>query len=241
MSWFRRLSNITRSDQLTRDLDREFAHHLAERRDELMKSGMNADKADAEARRKFGNATAQKERAREIDLLTWLETCLADVRYAVRALRRSPAFALVAILSLALGIGANTAIFSLINAVMLRSLPVSRPEELIAVNFGPNDLEFTNPIWEAVRQQQDSTHLFAGAFAMATARFDLTTGGEVRAADGEYVSGSYFQVLGVRPAAGRLFTRADDTRGCRAIAVLSAPFFASEYGLIPPRSENRSN
>jgi putative ABC transport system permease protein len=233
MSWFRRLSNIARSDKLTRELAREFAHHIAERRDELMKSGMNAHDAESEARRKFGNAASQKERTRDVDLLTWLETCAADIRYAFRALRRSPAFALVAILSLALGIGANTAIFSLVNAVLLRSLPVSHPEELVALNFGPGDLTFTNPLWEAVRERQDSSHLFADAFATAVARFDLTTGGETRTAVGEEVSGAYFSVLGVRPALGRLFTRADDTRGCRAIAVLSAPFFASEYGADP--------
>ena len=233
MAWYRRLFNLARSEKLSRDLDREFAHHVSERRDALMHSGMDARDAEAEARRKFGNATSQKERTRDVDILTWLEASWADVRHAVRALRRSPAFALVAILSLALGIGANTAIFSLVNAVLLRSLPVSHPEELVAITMGPGDFEVTNPIWEAVREQQDSSHLFAGAFATTTQRFDLTTGGEVRTADGEYVSGSYFPVLGVRSLAGRLFTRSDDVRGCRAIAVLSAPFFASEFGGDP--------
>lgn len=230
MAWYRRLFNFARSDKLSRDLDREFAHHIAERRDELMKSGMSARDAESDARRKFGNATSKKEATRDVDILTWIDSAIADVRYSLRALKRSPAFTVVAVLSLALGIGANTAIFSLINAVLLRSLPVSHPEELVGVNSGPGNLTFTNPLWEAIRNQQDSTHVFAGAFATAAARFDLTTGGEVRTADGEYVSGSYFPVLGVRPTAGRLFTPADDTRGCHAIAVLSAPFFFSEYG-----------
>ncbi len=230
MSWYRRLLNLTRSEKVSTDLDREIAHHLAEKREMLIERGMTESDAAAEARRRFGNATAQKERARDADLLTWIDSAFTDVRYSLRALRRSPAFTIVAVLSLALGIGANTAIFSLVNAVLLRSLPVSHPEEIVAVTMGPGDLEFTNPLWEAVRDRQDSTHLFTGAFATAGGHWDLTTGGEVRTADGEYVSGSYFPTLGVRPALGRLFTRADDTRGCRAIAVLSAPFFASELG-----------
>jgi putative ABC transport system permease protein len=233
MPLLRRLLNIARSDSVSADLDREFAHHIAEKQEALIASGMSAADARAEAHRLFGNATAQRERARDFDLLTWLHSALSDVRYSFRALRRSPAFTIVAVLSLALGIGANTAIFSLVNAVLLRSLPVSHPEQLVAITMGPGDFEVTNPIWEAVRERQDSTHLFAGAFATNSARWDLTTGGEVRSADGEYVSGSYFPVLGVPPMAGRLFTRADDTRGCRAIAVLSAPFFASRYGADP--------
>jgi len=233
MAWYRRLLNFARPDKLSHDLDREFAHHLAERRDDLMRSGLSARDAEAEARRKFGNATSQKERTRDVDLLTWLETCVADVRYAFRALRRSPAFALVAIVSLALGIGANTAIFSLIDAVMLKSLPVSHPEQLVAVKAigaGPGDYEFSNPLWEAIRDRSD---MFSGAFATAFTRFDLTTGGEVQQASGEYVSGDYFNVLGVRPAAGRLFNRADDVRGCRATAVLSSAFWNSEFGGDP--------
>ena len=229
MAWYRRLFNFARSDKLTRDLDREFAHHIAERRDALMDSGMNARDAEAEARRKFGNTTSQKERTRDVDLFTWLETCFADVRYALRALRRSPAFALVAILSLALGIGANTAIFSLINAVMLKSLPVQHPEQLAAVAMGDffAGHTFSNPLWEQVRDRQD---MFAGVFATARTQFDLTTGGEVRRAMGEYVSGDYFSVLGVRPAVGRVIGHTDDVRGCPAIAVLSAPFWQSEFG-----------
>jgi putative ABC transport system permease protein len=230
MAWYHRLLNLTRSDKLTRELDREFSHHIAERRDELMNSGMNAHDAAAEARRKFGNSTSQKERTRDVDLIMWLETCFADIRYAFRALRRSPAFALVAILSLALGIGANTAIFSLIDAVMLKSLPVSHPEQLVAVKAvgaGPSEYHFTNPLWEAIR---DRTDMFGGTFATANTGFDLTTGGEVLQTRGEYVSGDYFNVLGVRPAAGRLFNRTDDIRGCRATAVLSNAFWTSEFG-----------
>jgi putative ABC transport system permease protein len=233
MSWYRRLFNLTRSEEITRELDREFAHHIAERRDELMKSGMNAHDADSAARRQFGNATSQKERTRDVDLIMWLETCFADIRYAFRALRRSPAFALVAILSLALGIGANTAIFSLIDAVMLKSLPVSHPEQLVAVKAvaaGPSDYYFTNPLWEAIRDRGD---MFAGAFATANTGFDLTTGGEVRQTRGEYVSGDYFNVLGVRAAIGRVFNRTDDVRGCRATAILSNAFWSSEFGGDP--------
>ena len=232
MTWYRRLFNFARSEKLSRDLDREFAHHISERRDDLIGAGMNAGDAEAEARRKFGNATSQKERTRDVDLIGWLESCLADVRYALRALRRSPAFALVAILSLGLGIGANTAIFSLINAVMLKPLPVRHPEELAAVGMGDffAGHTFSNPLWEQVRDRQD---MFAGVFATARTRFALTTGGEVRRAIGEYVSGDYFSVLGVRPAAGRLLVHGDDIRGCPAIAVLSAPFWQSEFGGDP--------
>ncbi|HXD23174.1 MAG TPA: ABC transporter permease [Gemmatimonadaceae bacterium] len=230
MAWYHRLLNIARSNDVTRDLDREFAHHLAERRDALVEAGMTPAEAEAEARRRFGNSGARKEQARDADLLTWLETCLSDIRYAFRALRRSPAFALVAILSLALGIGANTAIFSLINAVMLKSLPVQHPEQLVAVEMEKGDNTFTNPLWEQIRDRQD---MFDGIFATSDTRFDLSTGGEVRQAHGEYVSGDYFTALGVKPAAGRLITRGDDTRGCRAIAVLSAPFWTTEYGADP--------
>ncbi len=230
MAWYHRLFNLARSEQHTRDLDREIAHHLAERKEALMNDGMNEAAAEKQARRQFGNTTEKKEQTRDVDVLTWLDSMFTDIRYAVRALGRSPGFAIVAILSLALGIGANTAIFSLLDAVMLKSLPVSHPEQLVAVTMGKGDNEFTNPLWEQIREHQD---MFAGAFATTDSKFDLTTGGQVRRAKGEYVSGDYFNVLGVRPAAGRLIVHADDVRGCRAIAVLSSAFFMSEFNADP--------
>ena len=123
MAWYHRLRNTMRSEGLSGELDRELEFHLAERIDELVASGMTEEEARREARLRFGNPTVQKERARDRDVLPWLESLVADVRYALRSLRASPGFAVVAILSLGLAIGANTAIFSLIDAVMLRSLP----------------------------------------------------------------------------------------------------------------------
>jgi putative ABC transport system permease protein len=153
---------------------------------------------------------------------------LQDVRYALRAWRSSPGFAAIAILSLALGIGANTAIFSLINAVILKTLPVSHPEQLVQLvmktEYGTT---FTNPIWEQVRDRQD---VFSGAFAYSPIRLNLAGGGEVRNASTSWVSGDFFSTLGVHAVLGRTFTAADDQRGCPAIAVLSHDFWQREYG-----------
>ena len=139
---------------------------------------------------------------------------LQDVRYALRAWRSSPAFAAIAILSLALGIGANTAIFSLIDAVILKTLPVSHPEQLVELVMKSDGSNwFTNPIWEQVRDRQD---VFSGAFAYSPNRLNLAAGGEVRNASASWVSGDFFRTLGVNPLLGRTITAADDRRGCPA-------------------------
>jgi putative ABC transport system permease protein len=153
---------------------------------------------------------------------------LQDVRYALRALCSNPGFSAIAILSLALGIGANTAIFSLINAVILKTLPVSHPEQLVQlVMKNENGTTFTNPIWEQVRDRQD---VFSGAFAYSPIQLNLAGGGEVRNASTSWVSGDFFSTLGVHPLLGRTFTAADDKRGCPAVAVLSYDFWQKEYG-----------
>src|ERR1700749_2976789 len=120
-----------------------------------------------------------------------LDDVLQDVLYALRAFRSSPGFAAIAILSLALGIGANTAIFSLINAVILKTLPVSHPEQLVELSLKIDDgLAFTNSIWEQVHDRQD---VFSGAFAYSPSRFNLAVGGEVRDANASWVSGDFFR------------------------------------------------
>ena len=151
-----------------------------------------------------------------------------DSRHAIRALRNDPGFVAVTALSLALGIEANTAIFSLINAVMLKTLPVSHPENLAQVTAGGGGGGyFSNPVWEQIRDRQDA---FSGIFAYCRWAFDLATGGEARNVNGEYVSGRFFDTLGVHAVVGRTFTPEDDRRGCAGGAVLTYGFWQREYG-----------
>ncbi|HYL82494.1 MAG TPA: ABC transporter permease, partial [Candidatus Acidoferrum sp.] len=229
MSWLRRLRNLFRPDALSRDLEREMAFHVAERTDELVARGMDAAAASAEAKRRFGNRTQAIEGTREADILVWLESFGADVRYALRALRASPGFTFVAILSLALGIGANTAIFSITNALVLKSLPVSHPEELVQLTMGSGGRYFTNPLWEQVR---DRLKVFTGALAYSDTRFNLTAGGEARRASGAWVSGDFFNVLSIPPVAGRTLGRGDDYRGCPGVVAVSGGFAERELGGI---------
>jgi predicted permease len=151
-------------------------------------------------------------------------------------LAKNPGFTAVAVLTLALGIGANTAIFSLIDTVMLRMLPVSRPNELRQVRIrdprwsGEPNPTFTNSLWEQLRDGQD---VFSGVFAWDGQRFDLARGGSVHYANGIWVSGDFFKALELRPAAGRLITGSDDRRGCPGVAVLGYGFWQDHYGGAP--------
>ncbi len=156
-----------------------------------------------------------------------LDAVPQDLRYALRALRSSPGFAGVAILSLALGIGANTAIFSLIDSVILKTLPVPHPEQLLQVTMAQSGPYYTNPIWEQIRDHQD---IFSSIFAYGGGRFNLAAGGEARYATGNFASGQFFETLGLHAAVGRTFTAADDQRGCAGTAVLSNGFWQKEYG-----------
>jgi putative ABC transport system permease protein len=156
---------------------------------------------------------------------------MQDLRDALRALTASPIVSAVAVLSLALGIGANTAIFSILNSLMLRTLPVQAPEQLGVVTAGEGDRwSWTNPIWEQIRDRND---LFGGAMAWSTTRFNLARGGQTEFVDGLWASGGYFDVLGVTAILGRTFGPADDVRGGGpdgAVAVISYNFWQRRYG-----------
>ena len=160
-----------------------------------------------------------------------MRSLMQDLKYALRMLAKNPGFTAVAVLTLALGIGANTATFSVMNAVMLRMLPVEKPEQLAQIRFrlpGSSNLRgtFTNPLWEQVRDHQDA---LAGVIAWSPQVFDLAEGGEAHEVHGMYVSGGYFPTLGVRPVMGRLMTPEDDRRGCSGVAVLGYGFWQQHY------------
>jgi putative ABC transport system permease protein len=214
------------------EMDEELREYLDEAMKEKLRSGMSREKALRAARVEMGSMEAVKDGIRSAGWESTVEGVWQDLRYAVRVLNKNRGFTVVAILTLALGIGANTAIFSLINSVMLRLLPVSHPEELMQVRIqdprwnGEASPSFTNALWEQIRDRQD---VFSGAAAWGDARFDLARGGAVHYVNSIWVSGDYFNTLKVRPVAGRLITAADDRRGCPAVAVLSYGFWQDYY------------
>ncbi|HEX8986083.1 MAG TPA: ABC transporter permease [Bryobacteraceae bacterium] len=208
------------------DLAEEMKLHQQLRAEQKQAEGMSASDAEAAARRQFGNTTRMAEISREAWGWTFLDRLAQDVRYGLRALAANPGFALTAVLSLALGIGANTAIFSIVNALMLRSLPVEDPRQLVELRNG----SYTNPIWEQIRDHQNAIQ---GVLAYSTDRFDLAGGGESRFAIGMWVSGSFFRVLGVPAFRGRVLTTEDDRRGggpSGPVAVISYKFWKSRFG-----------
>jgi putative ABC transport system permease protein len=228
MSLIRRLLNLGRSDALQRDIDREISFHIDARVEELVAAGTPRHEAIHLARRLFGNRTILSENTRTVDVVGWADSLVGDVRYGLRALRRSPVFTLVAVASLAIGIGFNTSIYSLIDALVLRSLPVNHPEELVQVTDGDDDDAgyFTNPLWEQLRDRQSG---FTALAAWGDTRFNLADGGEVRFVPAQFVSGDYFRVFAMHPAVGRLISSADDRRGCGGTVVLGHTFWQREY------------
>jgi predicted permease len=170
-----------------------------------------------------------------------LGSILHDVRYGTRQLKQSPGFTLVAVLSLALGIGANTAIFHLVNAIRLKMLPVANPQELAYIDFAQGsarsgwfstrNARFTYAHWQKIREEQKA---FSGVLAWSATRFNLAAGGEARYAEGLFVSDGYFRHLGVNPQLGRTFSEGDDTSACsNPGAVLSHAFWEREFGGDP--------
>jgi putative ABC transport system permease protein len=212
-----------------RDLDSELRAHLEMAAHDARARGESADAARMAALREFGNRDLVKETTRDIWGRNPFHGIGSDIRAGLRTFRKNPSFALIVVLTLALGIGANTAIFSLVDAVMLRSLPVSHPEQLVQVTMGGVE-ELTNPIWEQIRDRQD---VFSGLLAYNAPRFNLAQGGEAHYVRGSWVSGQYFSTLGVQPAAGRTLVAADDVRGCAATAVLGYDFWQRQYGGAP--------
>ncbi|HYT65559.1 MAG TPA: ABC transporter permease [Vicinamibacterales bacterium] len=220
---------------------RELDSYLAEEIADNLARGMPLDAARTAAYRKLGNPTRIREEIYTMNSIGFVETIWQDLRYGARLLRRNPTFAIVAILTLALGTGANTAIFQLVDAIRLRTLPVEHPQQLAEVRIvkAPNGRTgqfngrwpmLSYPLYLKIKEQQQ---VFTDVAAWGSASFDLAPGGEERPAQAMWVSGNFFDVLGVRAAAGRLFGPADDVKGCAPSAVLGHAFWQREYAGDP--------
>lgn len=238
MPWQARWRNVFRAEHLNDELDSEFEFHLAETVDRLVAEGISERDAQRLARRRLGNYSIQKERTRDMNVAGWLEAARADFLYGLRQLKLNPGFAAVAVLSLALGIGANTAIFQLLDAIRLRGLPVKEPSQLATIerakdfftagSYSSREQAFTYAQMEAVRQHKEA---FSDMLTFWPTRFNLSAGGRSRYAEGLLVSSNYLDVLGVKPIAGRGIPAEDDKVACSsATALLSYGFWQREFG-----------
>jgi predicted permease len=236
-----RIRSLFRKGRVEDELSDEIQFHVDQLTQVHIAAGMTADDARDAALRSMGGVEQRKEECRDARQVRVIENIVADLRYSLRLMRRSPGFTAVALASLSLGIGANVAMFQLLDAIGLRTLPIERPHELAEVRiaggtggFGQNDnsnSEMTNPLWEQLRGQQQA---FAGIFAWGSTQMLVGRGADMRPVRLLWASGELFPVLGVRPALGRLFTAADDRRGCGAPSVvISDDFWRSHFGGSP--------
>jgi predicted permease len=255
MSWIKRARSLIRRNRLEHDLDEELRFHLEMKIDDYVASGMTAEEARYAALRSFGNAGLKRKESRDMWGWIMLEHLIQDVRYGLHAMRRSPGFTAVAVLSLALGIGANTAIFSLIDGVLLKMLPVQNPQQLLQLNWAsrgwPDGImngisgswnedksgrststSFAYPGYEQIRTHNQ---VFSGVLALAANGSDLNVGykGVPGRAEGELVSGTFFSTLGVEPILGRALTPDDDRIGASPAAVISYGYWERRFGRDP--------
>jgi predicted permease len=230
------LRSLFRKEQVDRELDEELAAYLEMEAAEKMRQGVSRKDALREVRLERGSLEVTKEIVRSGAWESFVETCWQDLRFAARTLHKSPSFTAVAVLTLALSIGANTAIFSIINGLMLRTLPVRDPGQLVELlHQYPGEPAFNGFSWDAYRIMRDGNHVFSdlivGSLNFVTVRADKLQPQTVFVGS---VGETFFQTLGVRPAAGRLIGPEDVHMGYHSpVAVVSWSFWKSRFDLDP--------
>ena len=254
--WMMRFAGLFNKDRKDREFQEELESHIQMHVEDNLRLGMTPAEARRQAMIQLGGIESTKEAYREQRGLPLLETLLQDLRYGARMLRKNPGFAAAAVLTLALGIGANTAIFSLINAVLLKALPVKNPEELVLLQWvsrggwpagafngfegawnekkgrGAISTSFSMPYFEQARTRN---RVFSDMFAAAAngATFNVSYNGQADRANAALVSGSFFSTLGVQPVLGRAFTPDDDRFAASPTAVISYGYWKGRFGGDP--------
>ncbi len=230
-SWMIRVGNIFRKERMDRDFDDELSSHLAMHIEDNLRGGMEPEQARRDALLKLGGVEQTKENYRERRGITWIDHLWGDLRFGLRLLRKNPGFTAIAVLTLVLGIGANTAIFSVVNAVLLRSLPFSRSSELVYISARSTMFDFPN-MGLSLPDIAD-LHRGAASFAAIAVSQDspkeLTGDGKPERIESSGVSEDFFPLLGIQPACGRSFTSSDVQSGAH-VAVLSYTLWRERFG-----------
>ncbi len=240
MALLRRILSLGKRAHLQREIEAELREHIAMCIDDNLARGMTREAAERDARTRFGSPAAMRERVSQEDAALGIESLWHDVRGALRIFVKSPGFSLVVVVTLALGIGANTAIFELLDAVRLRALPLAKPDQLAELRIaggnaglGVTDSQFANftvPMWQEVKQHHDP---FSGIFAWRTSDVQVGNPSQSRRVNGLEVTGDFFSVLGVAPLQGRLIEPQDET-GCQISRVVASySFWKSQMGGEP--------
>src|SRR3989454_1382088 len=229
-----RFRALCRKRQLDADMAEEMRGRIEMRTRENIEAGMSADEARYAAMRQFGQVDNIKETCREQRGVTWLEHLVQDLRYGARMLRKNPGFTAVAVLTLALGIGANTAIFSVVNAVLLKALPYREPERIVmlwtdnaSLNLGFHELPPAPPDLLDWRRQAQSFEQIA---AFRTRLADLSEQGDPERVGGVQVTANFFSLLGAQPMLGRVFSTDEEQPGRDKVVVISYSLWQRRFG-----------
>ncbi|HEY2393813.1 MAG TPA: ABC transporter permease, partial [Candidatus Angelobacter sp.] len=231
MSLFRRITSVFRTDKIDQDLEDEMRSHLEMRAEDNASAGMSLQKSRLDARRRFGNTALIQENARGTHTFVWLESVVQDMRYGLRTLRRSPVFTIVAIVTMVLSIGATTAIFTLVESILLRPLPYPQANQLVTIaTFMPRqNAEVTaSPEFLAWRERSSTLD---GAAAYDVENFNFSGAGEPDRLLGVYTTADFFSVLGIAPQLGRTFSSEEDRPGASHVVVLSHRLWQDRFGM----------
>src|SRR3954466_640557 len=240
----RRSFRIDSRNKTKEDVEREIALHLDLRAKEFEATGMSPEVARAAALEAFGDRMEIESEVTQIHEQTlerrrsseWMSELQQDLRVGLRMLRRSPAFTIIAVLTLAVGIGANTAIFSVLRSVLLRPLPYAQPEQLVQIWTDHRALGRPEPEWLAPPDfidLRDGNKTFTAMSAVGGFAPDITGAGDPESLAGLSVSGNFFSMLGTAPAGGRLFTMSDDDASAPPVVVLSHALWKRRFGSDP--------
>ena len=227
------LANLLGKDRRDKELDEEVRSHVELLIGQKIKEGMNPEEARRAAKIEFGGVEQVKEKVRAVRAGAWFDTLLQDVRFGARMLRKNPGFTTVAIVTLALGIGVNVAIFSVVDATLLDPIPLPHPDRIVSVFERWPSFPYAPFSYPNFLDLQRDSRTFSGIAAWRVESFSLTGSGEPEQLHGKMVTGNFFSLLGVRPILGRTFRAEEDQLGAAPVAILGEGLWKRRFGSIP--------